>query len=436
MRTARTITKNSIWLLSGEIAGKAIVFLIMLIIARRLGVENFGKFTLAQSIVMIFAVISDLGLNIFLFREIPQNKRSVTNYVGNIFLIRVALSLLFFGALILFLKLVNYEQEIKEVTYILGLWLCFTNLTYVFRTVFKALEIMVWDAIINILDTFFRLIFILVFFFWGITLFKVAFAYMASAFIACCLGFYIFYQKNNLRDFKIDLSIWKEFSKEMGSLALVAILIPIFGKFDSVVLAHFRGNEAVGYYNAAAKIVWMLLLVPGMFTQAAFPKLSQFSVNDQSKFRALVSYLLKGNLFITGMICLMLFFWAKPVLILIYGKEYLAAVSVFQILVWALLFHGLNGVFIYSLNARKKQTVNVVMILTTITINVSCAILLAPDFGYLGVAFSTVGSLLFMFVGYFVYFLKHRYVSISKLRFSIADYWLLKQVVNPKGDYE
>ena len=44
MKTAKTIVKNSAWLICAEILSKTIIFFFTIIVARRLGVANFGKY--------------------------------------------------------------------------------------------------------------------------------------------------------------------------------------------------------------------------------------------------------------------------------------------------------------------------------------------------------------------------------------------------------
>lgn len=428
MRTAKTIFKNSIWLILGEIIGKIAIFFLTVIVARRLGVANFGKYNLALSFVMIFSVINDLGLNIFLFREGARDKNLMSKYIGNIFEMRIILSVLFLGVVYIFTEVFNYPQDIKTLIYLFAVWVCFLNLTYVYRTGFKAMEAMKWDAATNVLDNILRLLITIIVLNIGLSIFGVGMAYLMATFIAFCFSVVLFTRFFEVPNFKIDFTLWSTALKEMRYLALVAILIPLFGKFDSIILSHFKGNEAVGLYGASLKLVWMLIFIPGFITQAGFPKLSQYAFQDKNRFSLLMSYLLKTNLILTFLASLIIFFFAQQIILLVYGIKYLASVKVLQILIWSFPLHGLIGVFIYALNARNKQKINALFIGIAILLNIILAIFFTPKFSYVGVAFSTLVSLFLLCVLLFIYCSKSEYLYLKQLKFTSQDFNMVKRI--------
>ena len=103
----KRISKNIIALTTGEIISKIFLFLLMVYAARILGVSSFGKLSFALSFSMLTVVLSDLGINTYLIREIARKKELVNKYFANAFVSKIFLSLVTFGLVYLFLNFLN-----------------------------------------------------------------------------------------------------------------------------------------------------------------------------------------------------------------------------------------------------------------------------------------------------------------------------------------
>lgn len=427
MKETRIIIKNSLWLIFGETVSKIATFFFIMILARKISVADFGKYNLAFSFVMIFGVIDELGLNIFLFREISRNKEYLSKYVSNVLAMRIILSSIFFAVVYIFVRIFNYSQDVIKLIYLFSAWSCFTNLMYVFRTSFKAMEIMRWDAVINILDNILRFSFVVLFLTLGLGVYSAGLAYSLGTFIVFCFTIVIFVSYFARLNFSFDFSLWSFALREMRFLSLTAILIPIFGKFDSLILAYFNGDEAVGIYGASLKFVWMLIMGPGFITQSVFPRLAQSAFKDEGKFRNSISYLIKTNFILGFLASLAIFLFANTIIYLIYGAEYLSSVSVLRILIWCFPLQGINSVFIYGLNARNKQKVNTIFIGSAILLNILLDLLLAPKFSYIGVAFSTLSGVIILLIMFIYYYIKNYYINLKELNFTKKDIHMIKK---------
>lgn len=428
MSEVKKIAKNSLWLITGEGISKIAIFFLVFILARKISVADFGKYNLAFSFVMIFSVMNDMGLNIFLFREVARNRDFLSKYLSNILVMRIILSVIFFATVSIFAAILKYSSELIKLIYLFAVWSSFTSLTYVFRTSFKAMEIMKWDALLNILDNFSRVLFTILFLALGMGVYSVGVAYPLSIFIIFFIALLIFTKYFAKLNFDFDFSLWKFALKEMRFLSITAILIPIFGKFDSVIINYFNGAEAVGIYGASLKLVWMLIMGPGFITQSVFPRLSQSAFHDEEKFRSTVSYLFKTNFLLGFLASLAIFLLANPIIYFIYGVKYLSSVRVLQVLIWCFLLQGVNGVFIYGLNARNKQKINAIFIGSAILLNILLSITLAPIFGYMGVASATLGSIIILFVLFISYYIKNYHINLKELRFTKKDLLIVKKV--------
>jgi O-antigen/teichoic acid export membrane protein len=341
---------------------------------------------------------------------------------------RIILSSIYFAIAYSLTKIFNYPLDVARLIYLFAGWMCFTDIAYVFRTTFKAMEMMKWDAIVNILDNILRLVITVIVLNIGLNVFGVGIAYLISAFVAFWFSLVIFMRYFTKLNFKLDFSLWLMALKEIPSLALVAILIPLFGKFDTIILAYFKGDEVVGLYNAPLKLVLMLILFPGFVTQATFPRLSQYAFKEEDRFRSSIGNLVKTNLILTISASLIIFLLSHHIISLVYGTKYLASVRVLQILIWCFPLQALNGVFIYGLNAKNKQKVNSVFIGSAILLNILLAIVMAPKFSYIGVSFATLSSLLILLILFIFYYLKNFHISLKELKFTYRDFYIIKKI--------
>ena len=113
MGSVRRTVKNFLSLSIAQIISQAGLFLVIVYLARTLGVANFGKIAFAQAVVLYFTLIANLGLNILGVREVARNRNSIDKYVSNILGLRLVLAALSFSLLLIFVWVINESAEVK-----------------------------------------------------------------------------------------------------------------------------------------------------------------------------------------------------------------------------------------------------------------------------------------------------------------------------------
>ena len=82
---AQRVASNFGWLIVSQAVGKGIFFITNIYLARTLGVENFGLFTLAQTITFYLWLAVDLGTSMYGIREIAKNKEHAEDIINPLF---------------------------------------------------------------------------------------------------------------------------------------------------------------------------------------------------------------------------------------------------------------------------------------------------------------------------------------------------------------
>ena len=97
MNKTNVIVKNTAVIFAARIIVSFLSFAAIFFIARRFGVEDYGKYALALSFVALFAPLGDLGVDMFLTREVAKDKSSLKSILGNVLAMKLILAGVLFG---------------------------------------------------------------------------------------------------------------------------------------------------------------------------------------------------------------------------------------------------------------------------------------------------------------------------------------------------
>src|ERR1700678_2869565 len=100
-----TLAKNAGWMLVGQLSTYGLKVLYFIVIARLLGVVDYGIVVGAFALVMLVAQYSRLGMGTVLMRYVSGSHSRFATYWGNILMVTIIMS----GILILLLRLAAYH---------------------------------------------------------------------------------------------------------------------------------------------------------------------------------------------------------------------------------------------------------------------------------------------------------------------------------------
>ncbi len=433
MSIAKTIFKNSAYLISGEVLSKVAVFFFNIIIARALGVAGVGKYTFAVSLVLTFSIIIDFGTNVFLLREIPRHKERLSFYIGNIFTMRLFFSAVFFVIMGVVVKALNYSGQMQALIYILSLWGVLIGFSFVFRTGFKAVERMEYEAAINLTYNILGLFFTLILLKAGFGIMGVAVSVCLAAMISLVVSLIFFWKRFSRFKLQINPSFWINTIKEALPLAVSWLLMFQFGKVDTLMLAFMQGDKAVGFYNAAFRLVMTLFFVYVYTTHSAFPKMSEYAFSAPEKCSQIAGSLLKSLFTVTLMISIGIYLFSPLAIKIIYGAAYVNSTGALKILCWVHLVNALCYVLLYVVNAKNMQKINVLLVAAAIIMDIVLNFILIPRYSYMGAAFATLISEIFLLCMLAGYVFGSKYVYLKDILFSMQDWRLIKGLVSIQG---
>ena len=409
MGTARIIYKNTIYLGTAEIVSKILQFVVMIYAARLLSQEHFGKLSFALSLSLMAIVLADLGINTLLVREISRNKSLAGKYFVNAFLIKVVLSFVTYFVIVAALNILDYPQDTRNIVYIIWLFTILSTFTELFYSIFRAFEMMHYDAFLKILRmallTFAGLY--VLFKGYGVFLFSAMFVLVEIivVLIASLIALTRFIKLNMAIDFSFISSILKK----ALPFGLAFIFGSIYFYIGSVMLSKIRGDVEVAIYSVAYNFALAILFIPTVYTNAIYPVLSRYYKESKAGLRTLYEKSFK-YLYIVGLpISVGLYLLAGRIIHFFYGDAYSGSIIALQIISWYLFLKFINFLLGITLSSIYKQNKRMLGQSLTAGFNILLNLLLIPKIGYIGAVWSTFITEIFLFIIYYLYVSKSWY---------------------------
>lgn len=390
MSTARRIAKNTSILSISQIISYVLIFFYTIYIARFLGADGFGILSFALAFSGIFSIFADFGLNILIVREVARNKSLTKKYLGNGIIIKVILAFLTIILISLCLNLLNYPQNISITVYFISLSTILTSIFGIFYSIFQAYEKMEYQSLNQIINSILMFSGVIIAMNLGLDVIGFSFIYFISSLITLISVLLIYLWKFPLFKVEIDLSFWKQILKEAFPYGLSAIFVMIYYWIDSVMLSIMAGNEIVGWYNAAYRIIYIFLSFHTIFIISIFPVMSTFYKTAHKSLKFTFERSFKYLLIIGIPIAIITTLLSTQIILLIYGADYVPSIIALQILIWTIIFMFLNGLAGNLLGSVNKQQIVTKITCFGVVFNILLNFILIPKFSYVGASFATV----------------------------------------------
>lgn len=392
MSQVKSIFMNTSWLSISQVVKSVCAFLWTILIARYLGVSQYGIVSFAISFSGLLMIFVDFGMTTYMTREIAKRKELVYKFMNNMLSFKIILSVLIFFISGLILALLKYPPLTIAVTLIFTIEMIAISMTSFFNGIFQAFEQLKYQAIGTILNSGFLLVGVLLTMFldWGII--SIAVSYVI-AYLAFVLYMFIKYvQWFSYPKLELDLSFIRRSLISSLPFGLTDLFYTIYFSIDVVMLSYLAGNYSTGLYNSAYNIIAVFTTFFPVYQHVIFPVMSKFFKESKDLIKVSYELSVKYLLLVILPLSVGIFLYARPVVDLVYSNQYSLASTPMQILIWTVSFLFVNGAAATLLNAvDREKTVTKIYIAASI-FNVALNLLLIPVYSYDGAAIATVLS--------------------------------------------
>ncbi len=409
--THQTIAKNTVWLAFGQIAGRLFRAGIVIYAARVLGAASWGAFSYAIGIAAFLTIFSDIGINALITKEATRNPELKDQYVATAFFTKLGLLAVFIlGTIVIFPYLTNIP-EASSLMPIVILVFAFDTLRDLGSAVSRALERMEIEALINVFTNLAITALGFAFLMFAHTSKALALSYAVGS----GLGFAAImitlsdHFRNIFTHFRAALI--KPILATAWPFGLMGLMGTIMLNTDILIVGWMRSATEVGYYAAAQKPVLLLYIFPTLLASSIFPVIARLAKTEPEKIKAILERYIALVICAAIPVSLIGVLFAKQIILLLFGAEYLPAVLTLQILMPTILIVFPSAIIGNAIFAYDHHKSFLTFVIVSALCNLGFDFLLIPRWGIEG---SAVGTFLTQLVTNFLIWRKLK--SINGIR--------------------
>jgi O-antigen/teichoic acid export membrane protein len=413
MNTIKTIAKNTGVLAISQVITTILGFFLLIYITRYLGEVEYGKYCFAASFTALFIIFADLGISNLIIRELARNKELTNEYLTNVSIIKLILSFVAFGFIVLTINLMDYPEDTTYAVYLFGIYTILTSFALTFRAIFQAFERMEYDAVVMVIEKLILIPLVLFVLLSGYGLIELAYAYIFVGIASVIISFSVVLIKITKPKPTINFSLWKTLVIGSIPFGLNALFGVLFFRIDTVMLSVFKGDAAVGIYNAAyIPLLALTAIISQMVVSALYPVMSRYFVSSKESLETFTVLSSKYMAIIGLPVAIGCFILADQFISLFYAGQYSASIIAFRILALYIpirLVSSISGTLLTSINRQNLRTVCVGLgALFNIVLNAA----MIPYLSYIGASIATVLSEVFLYI-VFIYLISKHYKKLE-----------------------
>jgi len=385
-------------------------YLVRLILARNLTIEEFGLFYAVFAFLAFLTIFKTFGFDRSLIKFIPEFHHNNRNDFIKSSMIYVSTLLLITNTVVIILVylLANYlsihffhDPRAGIILKLMAIAFFAETFVVVIKYSFQGFQKMALFSVMDAVRMLLILIIISIGFKMNYGLFSPVAAYIIIPFILLfAFGFILFenvFPKFSESKFVIDKGLLKKISKFSAFIMLASPGGMILGYTDSILLTFFSGLTAVGLYNIALPTSKILLYFPNAFGNVLLPLTSElWTKKKEVLLKAGIESLYKYSMIITIPLAFIMFSFADLGIIVLFGKKYILAKTTMQILTIGMIFATIHAVHSNFFQGIGKPQIHSKIIYTAAIFNLVGNLILIPRLGIIGAAITTSASYMIM----------------------------------------
>jgi O-antigen/teichoic acid export membrane protein len=333
-----SIRRNSIYLLLARVTAQGLAILFIALIARRLGVDDFGQFTVIAAIVLIGNTFTNFGTDTCLIRDLARAGKP-SDLIARAFGLQLALSAVWV-IITLILKPNSPILLYSFSLFPLALFSIATATLRAFERMDLVLTLSLANGLIQLIAAYFSsdISTLCLFLLLGQIL-TAALSYLICA--ASLPRFSLFPLKNIFPLFKLTLPF-----------AALTFLLVLSQRLGVLTVSALEGDSATGIFSSVTRVVDGLKLGHYAILGALLPVISRRTHESNQSFR-------KGFILLMGfsfMMAVALLLFPRVIISILYGDEFLSATNLLALLGWSLIPYTISSFISYDLIARGRET--------------------------------------------------------------------------------
>lgn len=396
-----TLFKNTAALTAASVGQKVLAFVYFLFLARYLGVESTGAYTLALSITTLFSVLTDVGLQPLLVREVARGGDSWYGLFQNTLTLKFLFTAIAMLCAALFTSLGGYDPVVVSLVLVAIFVMAVDAISLTMYGVLRGLQKLRYESFGLLVGQGITVVVGGLAIILHAPLYAFVLALLCGSFWNALNSTRVAWKHLPHEVFRLRFSITQARAYLLAAFpfALAGIFSKIYASIDSILIEQFHSTEAVGVYAVAYKLAFAFQFLPMAFAAALYPAMSAVLEKDR---RDLGKLFEQGFFFllITG-VPIVAGIWAISASLIeqTVGAEFLGAASILSVLVFSVIFLFLDYPIGSLLNATGKQSVKTALFGVGLFVQIVLDLVLIPRYQGMGAAWASVASFFVLFSG-------------------------------------
>ena len=385
------VSKNALARLGAQVGARLLSLVLVAVVARYESAAGLGRYVLILAVVGLAGAVTDLGLSVFLTREVARQRENVVRaeLLCRVLTLKLALSVLglaLLGAIALLGPLSGAPGRLLVIG---GLILVPESAMGAMRALVNGRQRMELSGAIDVATRAVAVGASLPLLALGFGVEGVLVATWVAGLAGTLLYGLLLWRWQIPPRLRWAPRAWRDDLAASYPFALTSIIAIVYARVDLLLLGVWQGEVAAGFYGAAYRLWEAAGLLPASLMEALFPEMSRLarSSGGLHRLRALF-FRLSGVLLAVGLALAVAGVAIAGVLVpLIFGQDdYAPAVLPFRLLIFglpAMFLYLLSGYTLYALDRQRRVTV---AMLGIGVVNILLNLVAIPRWSYAGAA--------------------------------------------------
>ena len=396
---SRGVAGGTVRLLLGLMAAKPLDFALYLILARHLGVEDFGRYTFALSFTLLFGVLADLGVSPVIAREISRAPHRTRELLQDALAVKLALGILTVAAALGAALVTRAPAQTTVLIAFFAASMVINSTALLFESLLKtagragaaglsvaiqsATALAVGAALIR----------------GGLGPLGGACAYLLAAMVhlgvAVARGRDLLVRGERGQPGVVVPELRHRLARllrESLPLAVSSAFISLYFRADSVMLQTIQGGRAAGLYGSVYRLFEAIMIVSAAYRSVVFPIMARVADGPRESLAVLCRKSIRVLVIFTVGIAVFFTFQARVVVTWLFGAPYAEAAPALAILLWALPGAFMADTLLHALTAQRRQVAGTRVTAVVVVFNIALNLFLIPRLSFIGAAVSTAMS--------------------------------------------
>ena len=388
------ILSNAFWIVLERIIRLGVGFFVAIWVARYLGPSHYGVLSFGLAWVALFSTFGQLGLENIVVRDVVSDRGSEAEILGTATALRLIGGLIVvIGSSTLYGVFYSFENRTQlTVITLAGLaqillaaevidWWFRSRVEwrYVFRARVIAFIIATVGTIICITS--------------GLGVVWIAAMTLLNAVMLA--GFLLIEwlrHSKRKQSWKARATRAKTLLLDSWPAILSGLAIMVYMRIDQIMIGSMMTEADVGVYSVAVKLSEVWYVIPLAITQSVMPSIVSARKSQNGSYEQRLIGLIALLFWSSFIVAILVTFTGPSLITILFGHEYRLAGEVLRVHFWAGIFVALGVGINQWYIAENRLQISLYGTIAGALINVLLNLVLIPEFGINGAAFSTVGS--------------------------------------------